>query len=465
MTHIDSKHHVANRNVSDGTPLILAPKPAEDFNTFDLDREDKGESPFPVLLQIPLEIRLQILQYVFDLDHLRICPHDDRQMVVLARRIVERKGHLGTKNFRHGPMLWSTHSVNRYDPLPTLRPNIVEASLAALFINHQIQDELSEALVVYLEHCFTYLESYKQIPYADPHGISQILSSFNSHIWHCLSQIGFSVNQEPLHLPRLERAAIERFKVGFSWLNSHMPNLQTVYLNLFCGHSGRPSNSFLAHLIKSVKQLRGQKIITVHGTNRSKKTIAKQWRHYIKDDNTMYILGGCHCHAFASVDHDYVHDWGRGPPSQADTLKTWFTDWTEEKAELAVEGAPMVRVKPSCRGPLIGCLLCQVGTHCTHNRKYDLHRITPTLLPSGQPLYFDDGTRVPMAKSRGKGLYVSPGARHSKTQLHGPPTEEEKKYLENAIDWQESHESLRRKGNQSWYSEEERAEYITSRQH
>jgi len=134
------------------------------------------------------------------------------------------------------------------------------------------------------------------------------------------SKTGFSVNQEPLQLPKLEGTAIQRFKDGFDWLDTHMLNLKTTRLNLFCGRAGRPTDRFLAHLIISPKYLRGQKIITLHGINKSKKIIAKQWQSYMENDPTSFILGGFHCHAVASVDHDYVHDWKYDPPSRADTL-------------------------------------------------------------------------------------------------------------------------------------------------
>lgn len=66
----------------------------------------------PMLLQIPVEIRLRIFQYVFDLDHLQICPHDDRHLVALSRRIVERKGHLGSpfSTIKRDPMYVSSTS-------------------------------------------------------------------------------------------------------------------------------------------------------------------------------------------------------------------------------------------------------------------------------------------------------------------------------------------------------------------
>jgi len=174
---------------------------------------------------------------------------------------------------------------------------------------------------------------------------------------------------------RLESAANTRIKYGFEWLDSHMPNLQSTSVNLFCGHGGRPTDRFLAYLLTAMKKLRGKKIITVHGTNRAKSIIAKQWRHRVRDSHALVVLGGCHCHAWASADHNYLPNWKRGQLSQADTLTSWFNNWTKGKAELAIQGAPIIQVNEECKGPLIGCLLCQMGTHCKHDRRYDPSKI------------------------------------------------------------------------------------------
>ncbi len=148
-----------------------------------------------------------------------------------------------------------------------------------------------------------------------------------------------------------------------------------------------------------MKKLRGKKIITVHGTNRAKSIIAKQWRHRVRDSHALVVLGGCHCHAWVSADHKYVPNWKRGQRSQADTLTSWFNDFTKGKAELAIQGAPIIQVNEECKGPLIGCLLYQMGTHCKHDRRYDPSKITLTLLLSGMPLIYNNGVSPPMLRT------------------------------------------------------------------
>ncbi len=96
----------------------------------------------------PAKIRLQIFQHFFDLD-LRICPHDQRQLVVLTRQIVESKEHVS---------LLVQHTVKYHKAIPNLVPNLVDSSLAALSINHQIRTEVSDICVLYLKHCFTYFQ-------------------------------------------------------------------------------------------------------------------------------------------------------------------------------------------------------------------------------------------------------------------------------------------------------------------
>jgi len=98
----------------------------------------------------PAEIRLQIFQHLFDLD-LRICPHDQRQLVVLTRQIVEFKEHVSLYNVIQ-------LAVKYHKALPNLVPNLVDSSLAALSIDHQIRIEFSDICVLYLEHCFTYFQ-------------------------------------------------------------------------------------------------------------------------------------------------------------------------------------------------------------------------------------------------------------------------------------------------------------------
>lgn len=107
-----------------------------------------------------MEIRLQIIRYVFEPDHSRICPHDDRQLVVPTRHIVANKGRVGTpfNKTQRDPVSWNHSLVECHDPLPNLRPDIVDSSLGPLFTNRQIKTEMSGAFVLYLEHCFPYLK-------------------------------------------------------------------------------------------------------------------------------------------------------------------------------------------------------------------------------------------------------------------------------------------------------------------
>jgi len=98
----------------------------------------------------PAEIRLQIFPHLFDLD-LRICPHHQRRLVVLTRQIVESKEHVSLYNVIE-------HTVKYHKAFPNRVPNLVDSSLAALSINHQIRIEVSDICVLYLEHCFTYFQ-------------------------------------------------------------------------------------------------------------------------------------------------------------------------------------------------------------------------------------------------------------------------------------------------------------------
>ncbi len=145
-----------------------------------------------------------------------------------------------------------------------------------------------------------------------------------------------------------------------------------------------------------MKKLRGEKIITVHGTNRAKRIIAQQWRHRVRDSH--YPRCNRRLPLPHGLVHRYVHNWQRGKLSRADTLASWFNNWTEGKAEVAIQGAPIIQVNEECKGPLIGCLLCQVGTHCKHDRRYHPSRITPTLLPSAMPLIYNNGVSPPMLR-------------------------------------------------------------------
>ncbi|MCJ1454696.1 hypothetical protein MMC28_005049 [Mycoblastus sanguinarius] len=368
-------------------PFAIRSRSAENLSAESLREENEHQRPG--LFSLPVEIRLQIFSSVVDIDHLKlkICPHHRLPLLVLTRRI-ESSHEFSYKKALRPPRAGEI--------LPTLTPAYQNTPLSMLQINHQINEELSDLFVLYLEKCFSFFRNrhtHNLEPWNDPHSIGNVLKGYDPHIWEYLHRVGFSINQDFYYNAAVEVVAIERFKAGLAWMHKHMPNLKFTYPHLFAGAGRKPSDRFLIHLVRSLRSLRGQKFIHIYGSNRTKKAIANQWKAEVQD-KAILVLGGCHCNAWVAPE-ECVYPrggWLFGQPAiKADTLTDWFSSWSEDEGKTAQDGTPALKVCRQSKGPLIGCLLCWSKTHyklktvCNHDPKFNPARIVPTISFPGRP--------------------------------------------------------------------------------
>lgn len=308
------------------------------------------------LLSIPLEIRLQIFINLFRADKDQICPH------ARFRSLFLRPKCLG--DF----------------------PAVNKIFLAALLINRQLYFEMKP--ILYSENFF-YFEGCLTLKYFDPPSLPQkLLAAIGTY----LKQIGFPLKFDNNRSATEEASmkAAKRFKAEFKLLSTHLPNLNTTQVDLFCTYT-KPCQRFLVCLVHSCQLLPGKKIITIHSTNREKARIAKILKIHLYNCSDMLLLGGCVCTPFLEWSSDEcalkIHKLETYSGGQG-----WSNNW----------GGQMIRSYRSLRdcwnayyyesvvsydsnqvkGPRIGCLLCKLGTKCVHDGRYG-----PTRQAPHAPLY------------------------------------------------------------------------------
>lgn len=132
-----------------------------------------------------------------------------------------------------------------------------------------------------------------------------------------------------------------------------MANLELTYPPLFqrsFGEGNKFSDRFLLALIKSLKGLRGQKIVTVYGTNSAKIKVAGVWKQHVLHE-PFIVLGGCQCAAWCS----------NGTP-HPDKVNDWVTHQSQEiRTKVSREGTPVSNYWQT-QWVMIGCLLCRKKT-------------------------------------------------------------------------------------------------------
>lgn len=315
----------------------------------------------PTLLAIPLEIRLQIFRYLLRADDARICPH--------ARL----------------PYLFIRSEIGNQPNAPN------DIFVPALLINRQLYFEMKP--ILYTENIF-YFESCLTGSHRDPPSFPQkLLTSIGKNV----RRIGFTLDLIESGSKTKEEStkAAERVKAEFGFLSTHLPNLSSTRIDLFCAYA-RPCQSFLVSLLRSCQLLLpGIKIMTVHSTNREKARIANILRTHLDARSDLFLLlGGCMCIPFL-----------QRSPQQLDRLQRWsrynlysrekdraqpdkLTHWVWEMSHcprgrnsgyrfVAKHGSMYLSDQVKFKGPLIGCLLCKLSTHCVHEARYSPMRKVP----------------------------------------------------------------------------------------
>lgn len=303
----------------------------------------------PPLLAIPLEIRLQIFEYLLRPDQVQICPHARHPYLFIR------------SEFRDQP----------HAPYGIFLP--------ALLINRQLYFEMKP--IVYAENLF-YFEGCLTGGHRDPPSFPhKILTAIGEN----LKQIGFTLDLIGSGSKTKEEStkAAERVKAEFKFLSAHLPNLSTTRIDLFCSN-GRPCQSFLVSLLRSCQQLLpGLKIMTVYSTNREKVRIANTIRANLDaSSNTFLLVGGCMCTPFLHKTPEQLDLFQCMPRynfctreqyrAQPDTLTSWVWEMSTVSRErsigymfVAKHGSVFLSDKPKTKGPLIGCLLHESRRHTT----------------------------------------------------------------------------------------------------
>ncbi len=224
------------------------------------------QRPISGLLRLPVELRLKIYRHIF-CEALRICPHSNLPRVILARKVISRK------------TCYYWNPILRCQLLPSLVPAYLDTPLPVLGINRQINAEVGESCVFFLEKCFTHFDERTCRPSNDPHKVKEILKNYDPDLCQCVRRLGFSINQLPDVFTRNRDREIVPFQNGLRWIDRHMPHLEYIYIALFIKrehHSRMSFAGFLAALIVSLKAMKGQKVIIVYGTNKAKVAVANQ---------------------------------------------------------------------------------------------------------------------------------------------------------------------------------------------
>lgn len=348
----------------------------------DNDREKQNGITIPLqhstsgLFRLPLELRLEIYRHVFG-EIPRICPHSNLPMVVLAREVVSRSRYY----------YWIP--ISRCQVLPNLIPAYLDTPLPVLGLSGQINAEVGESCVVFLEKCFTHFNDRPYHPFSDndTHKVKEILRNYDADVWRFVRRLGFSINQLPDSFEIDPDEEIVRFRNGLRWMDQHMPRLEYTYISLFVErilHSRKSFNTFLSALIISLKAMKGQKVITVRGTNKAKIAVAKQWKHQSQGEPIL-ITGGCQCATWYDLASTYPsRQYYRS--DRTNIHVGGVNCGTEHKGKISWEGSLIRQRTHQSKGPLVGCLLCRTKTMCEHDPKYNPKRQTPTLSRSGKLL-------------------------------------------------------------------------------
>lgn len=125
----------------------------------------------------------------------------------------------------------------------------------------------------------------------------------------------------------------------------------------------------------------------MHGSNHEKERIANLLRIHLNGCSDLVLLGGCICVPFLGIlrGQRKVLIYTRETDSAgADGLSQWIiarSNFLRRKG-LAYEsvvkyGSVFLPYSPKVKGPLIGCLLCKLGTDCVHEARYRPTRKAP----------------------------------------------------------------------------------------
>ena len=348
------------------------------------DRTGKKEKEveLPGLLRLPVEIRLKIYQYLFWPRANRFCPHNRLPLMVFGGvRLRDYDLYKGMRKHKCEPWCKPRHDREQLEAKERNRVLYPvgwgnDATIAR--VNRQIYREMTDVMysdpVHYFERCFT------------AGGLIEYRARKASRLGHLptlkvdtqafITQVGFSFNQEPSHHPHREAEAIRRLQEVFSWMKEHLLSLRNTYIYIF-DFPRRPHQKYMVHLVKNLKMVKGQKILTVQGTNRSKRILANMIRHEIRNQEVL-LLGGCHCHVWLDPSPPHVE----GPlpfNPMADTLTDWLNGYSKD--ETVEHGDLAYRLTQNYGGPKVGCLFCQPLSRrnpfkCTHGPKN-----TPARLP------------------------------------------------------------------------------------
>lgn len=317
----------------------------------------------PTLLNIPLEIRLQIFGYLLRADDAQICPHARLPYLFIRSEI---------RNQPHAPN------------------GIV---LPALLINRQLHFEMKP--ILYTENLF-YFESCLTGSYRDPPSFPQkLLTTVGKDMKH----IGFTLDLIESGSKTKEEStkAAKRIKAEFGFLSTHLPNLSSTRIDLFCTYA-RPCQSFLVSLLRSCQLiLPGMKIMTVHSTNREKIRIANILRTHLDARSDLFLLlGGCMCIPFLYTSPKQLEQFQRMPRynlytrekdrAQPDRLISWVWEMSTAPRERRIgymfvvkHGSVYLSDKAKAKGPLMGCLLCKLNTACVHEARCSPIRKAPMI--------------------------------------------------------------------------------------
>ena len=119
----------------------------------------------PGFFRLPLEIRLEIYRLVHDCGYHDVCSHQKLPYLVLT-------GH-------------PSGNMNRV------------RGLSLLAVNRQINAEMGDSFIIYLERIFTHHEHHLCFMDREILGRALVFTKPGPDMWHLVRRIGFSVNEEP----------------------------------------------------------------------------------------------------------------------------------------------------------------------------------------------------------------------------------------------------------------------------
>lgn len=296
------------------------------------ERSTGNEVPsktLPGLLRIPLEVRWQIFRELLFVDKHTICPHNRLPFVIFDLR---KSNSVVKEGAKHG----------------------ISALLLCRQIYHELMTLLYSENFFYFESCFTW----------PGNPLPDLLTRFAGSFLH---HIGFSVDQKiqkcaaPMDAVQGEMERIRRLCVS---LKHFAPNLKVIRFYLFC--NPKPEAWFLLKLVDYASYLPGKKMIIVQGSNREKHRIAGTLKETINVLANLLLVGGCICSPFMPPPGNRFSSPRTRPVS--DNLSRWVSLDSPWRQRVKLYGSVPCSVE-TYKGPLTGCLICQNGVECIHDKR------------------------------------------------------------------------------------------------